>query len=83
MPKKLLRNTQRELIVMKKQIFDQLIKKKIKRNQASTLLSMHLNAISRLKKRYEENGEDVFIPQKLGPRNYCAYNKTSFDVEKK
>lgn len=41
---KRIRNTQGELIAMKKQILDYLIEKRIKRSQAATLLQMHPNS---------------------------------------
>ena len=77
----LLRNTQGELIAMKKEILDQCISKKMKCKDGSKLLKMHLKAFSKLKRRYIEKGEDALIPKKPGPKNGRAPNKTPQDIE--
>ena len=66
---KIRRNTQGELIAMKKQVLDKLIVRELNRSQAANFFSMHPNAVSRLKKRYLEHGEKVLIPEKPGPKN--------------
>jgi len=79
---KIRRNTQGELIAMKKQILDNLIERKLNRKQAAGLMQMHPNAVSRLKKRYIEFGVDVLIPEKPGPKNVeNVHNKTPVWVE--
>ena len=78
---KRVRNTQGELIAMKKQILDKLVNRELTRTQASNLMLMHPNAVSRLKKRYIEHGEDVLTPKKTGPKNGETHNKTPDFVE--
>jgi len=74
---KIRRNTQGELIAMKKQVLDKLIDRELKRDQAASLLQMHPNAVSRLKTRYIEHGVDVLMPEKPGPKNAeNIHNKT-------
>lgn|SRR3989339_210442 len=77
-----LRNTQEELISMKKNVFDQCLARKLKCKDGSKLLSMHKNAFSRLKRRYIEHGEDVLVPKKPGPKTDSPpVNKTPADIE--
>lgn len=79
---KIRRNTQGELIAMKKQILDKLIARELTRTQAANLMRMHPNAVSRLKSRYIEHGTDVIIPEKPGPKNVeNIHNKTPEWVE--
>ena len=74
---KILRNTQGELIAMKKQILDKLINRELTRTQAANLMQMHPNAVSRLKKKYIEFGTEALIPEKPGPKNGDhIHNKT-------
>jgi len=74
---KITRNTQGELIAMKKQLLDKLISHELTRTQVANLLQMHPNAVSRLKKRYIEFGVEVLYPQKPGPKNGDhIHNKT-------
>ena len=75
------RNTQGELIAMKKQILDKFIARQINRNQAAELLQMHPNAISRLKKKYLKYGKQALIPQKPGPKNFRPKNRTPEWIE--
>ncbi len=49
---KIRRNTQGEIITMKKQILDKVINHELTRSQAAGLMQIHPNAVSRLKKRY-------------------------------
>lgn len=78
---KIRRNTQGELITMKKQILDKVIARELTCNQAAGLMQMHPNAISRLKKRYIENGPDILMPEKPGPKNGETHNRTPEWVE--
>jgi len=79
---KIRRNTQGELIAMKKQILDKLIARELTRIQAANLMQMHPNAVSRLKKRYKEYGTDALIPEKPGPKNVeNIHNRTPEWVE--
>ena len=75
------RNTQGELIAMKKQVLDKLIARELTRDQAASLMQMHSNAVSRLKKRYIEHGVDVLMPKKPGPRNGETHNRTPDWIE--
>lgn len=78
---KIRRNTQGELIAMKKQVLDKLIIRELTRNQAANLMQMHPNAVSRLKKRYIEHGQDILMPEKPGPKNGETHNRTPEWVE--
>jgi len=60
------RKTLGELIAMKKQVLDKMIYREINRSQAAGLLSMHPNAVSRLKKRISRK------------RRRCSDTKTSW-----
>ena len=76
------RNTQEELIAMKKQLLDRLIAHQLNRSQVANLMKMHPNAVSRLKKKYIDLGLDALIPKKPGPKNGDhIYNKTPAWVE--
>ena len=78
---KIIRNTQGELIAMKKQVLDRLINRELNRSQAAGFLQMHTNAVSRLKKRYIEHGPDILTPKKSGPKNGETHNRTPEWVE--
>jgi transposase len=76
------RSTQDELIMLKKNILDQLVAKEINRSEAAKRLSMHPNAVSRLKTRYEEEGEASLMPAKPGPKpGGIPYNRTKEELE--
>jgi len=62
------RNSQEELIAMKKNILDACINKQMKCKDRAKTLVMHPKAFSRLKKRYIERGESILVPQKPGPK---------------
>ena len=66
---------------MKKSILEKNIAKEINRVQAAGLLKMHINAFSRLKKRYMEHGISALYPKKPGPKKGAAYNKTPEWIE--
>lgn len=79
---KIRRNTQGELIAMKKQVLDKLIARDISRGQAASFLSMHPNAVSRLKTRYLEQGREALFPEKPGPKNVeNIHNRTPEWIE--
>ena len=78
---KIRRNTQGELIAMKKQVLDKLMARELTRNQAASLMQMHPNAVSRLKKRYIEYGPDILIPAKSGPKDGKTHNRTPDWIE--
>ena len=61
---------------MKKEIFDQCIIKQLKCKDGAQLLKMHPKAFSRLKSRYQEEGEDVLMPKKPGPKTGTPHNRT-------
>jgi transposase-like protein len=62
------RNTQDELISMKKGILDSCISRQITCKEGAKLLVMHEKAFLRLKSRYVEHGEAVLVPKKTGPK---------------
>lgn len=67
---------------MKKRILDKLIARELNRSQAAGFLSMHPNAVSRLKKRYLEQGESVLMPEKPGPKRIeNIHNRTPGWIE--
>ena len=76
------RNTQESLIAMKKEIIDKCINKDILCKEAAKILNMHANAFSRLKRRYIEQGEQVLVQKKTGPKNGTTYNRTHEKIEK-
>ena len=76
------RNTQETLIAMKKQVLDSCISKKMKCLEGAKLLKMHPKSFSRLKRKYIENGESVFVPKPPGPKNgFIAGNRTHYQIE--
>ena len=76
------RNTQEALIAMKKEVFDACINKQMKCKAGAKLLQMHPKAFSRLKRRYIEGGEAVFITRPPGPKNgFIAGNRTPEWIE--
>ncbi|NIA18343.1 MAG: DDE-type integrase/transposase/recombinase [Actinobacteria bacterium] len=82
MNKTIRRNTQGELIAMKKQVLDRLISRDLTRSQAAGFLSMHPNAVSRLKGKYSEHGIEALMPVKPGPKNVeNIHNKTPEWIE--
>ena len=66
------RNTQGELIAMKKNILDACINKQMKCKDGAKTLVMHPKSFSRLKKRYIEFGESILIPKKLDPMRFAS-----------
>ena len=74
------RNTQEELIAMKKEIFDGCIKRQLKCMGGAKLLSMHPKAFLRLKARYIKHGEAVLVPLKTGPKE-PPINRTADWIE--
>lgn len=74
------RNTLGELIAMKKRILDGCIGRQMKCLDGAKLLKMHPKSFSRLKARYEQDGEDVLVPKKTGPKRFRPQNRTSDDI---
>lgn len=74
------RNTQEELIAMKKEIFDGCIKGQLLCKEGAKILSMHPKAFLRLKARYIKCGEAVLVPLKTGPKG-SPKNRTDNWVE--
>lgn len=60
----MLRNTQEELIAMKKNILDACVSRQMKCIDGAKHLSMHPKAFSRLKSNYVKYGEDILVPKK-------------------
>lgn len=82
MTKIIRRRTQEELVMLKKQVFDECIAKRIKCKDGAGLLQMHEKAFSRLKTRYQEEGMIALYGKKPGPKEGVeVYNKTSEEIE--
>ena len=67
---------------MKENILKKYINKSINRKETAKLLSMHVNAVSRLTSRYKEEGINALMPKKPGPKS-CnpIHNKTSTYIQ--
>lgn len=76
------KDTKHNLMLVKKNILDRYIKKVLSRSEAAELLSMHPNAVSRLKDNYLEYGDGVLSGRKPGPKsNFRPHNRTPEVVE--
>lgn len=75
------RNSQEELIAMKKEIFDKYLTKQIKVKAGAELLKMHPKAFLRLLARYRQYGLTSLIPKKTGPKSGVALNRTPAWIE--
>ena len=76
------KDTKHNLMLVKKNILDRYIKKILSRSEVPKLLSMHPNAVSRLKDNYVKQGEVVLVGRKTGPKsNFRPYNRTLEEVE--
>ena len=75
------RNTQGELIAMKKRILDACINRQMKCIDGARFLQMHPKSFSRLKRRYLEHGEAVLMPKKPGPKKFSPQNRTPRFIE--
>ena len=53
---------------MKENILKKYINRSIDRKETAKLLSMHVNAVSRLTSRYKKEGVDALMPKKPGPK---------------
>ena len=68
--------------MLKQQILDKFIAKEVSRKEVARMLTMHPNAVSRLKKRYEQEGISVLMPDKPGPKvGSRATNRTEVEIE--
>jgi transposase len=76
------RNTQEELIAMKKGILEKCINKEMRCYEGAKLLHMHPKSFSRLKRSYIQYGEAILVTKKTGPKNNPPPNKTSAHIEK-
>jgi len=81
MSQKIRRNTQGELIAMKKNILDACIERNIKCKDGAKLLKMHAKSFSRLKARYIREGESALMPKKPGPKRFTPQNRTPEKIE--
>ncbi len=79
--RKIRRNTQGELIAMKKQIIEKCITRQLKCKDGANLLKMHPKAFSRLKSRYILDGEAALMPRKPGPKKFTPQNRTPEIIE--
>lgn len=76
------KDTKHNLMLVKKNILDRYIKKILSRSEVSKLLSMHPNAVSRLKDNYLKHGDSVLVGRKTGPKsNFRPHNRTSEEIE--
>lgn len=75
------RNTQEELIVMKKEIIDKCVAKEMLCKDGAKLLRLHPKSFSRLKSKYLKEGEQAMVPKKTGPKNFIPKNRTSETIE--
>ena len=75
------RNSQEELIAMKKEIFDKYLDKQIGVKAGAELLKMHPKAFFRLLARYRQYGLAVLVPKKTGPKSGMANNRTPAWIE--
>lgn len=75
------RNSQEELIAMKREIFDKYLNKQIKAKAGSELLKMHPKAFFRLLARYRQHGLAALVPRKSGPKSGMALNRTPIWIE--
>ena len=75
------RNSQEELIAMKKEILDRCITKQILCKEGAKLLKMHPKSFLRLKRHYLEKGEQILMPRKPGPKSGTPPNKTPEWIE--
>ena len=78
---KIRRNTQGELIAMKKQIIEKCLNRQLKCKDGANLLQMHPKAFSRLKSRYILDGETALMPKKPGPKRFTPKNRTPEIIE--
>ena len=81
MRKTIRRNTQGELIAMKKQIIEKCLNRQLMCKEGASLLQMHPKAFSRLKSRYILDGESVLMPKKSGPKKFTPKNRTPEWIE--
>ena len=79
--RKIRRNTQEELIAMKKQVIEKCLNRQLLCKDGANLLQMHPKAFSRLKSRYILDGEAVLMPKKPGPKKFTPKNKTIKEIE--
>lgn len=76
------RNTQEELIMLKKRLLNKCIERKMKQKDAAKLIGMHPKAFSRLKRKYLEHGIVALVPRKPGPKQGAeAINRTAKEIE--
>src|SRR3989338_1464543 len=77
------RNTQEELIMLKQYILDECIKRAMVCKEGAIALKMHPKALSRLKRRYLNDGVATLVPKKPGPRVGRArvHNRTPYQIE--
>ena len=69
-------------MLVKKNILDRYIKRILSRSEVAKLLSMHPNAVSRLKEHYLNHGDCVLVGRKTGPKsNFRPHNRTSEAIE--
>jgi len=76
------KDTKHNLMLVKKNVLDRYVKKILSRSEVSKLLSMHPNAVSRLKDNYVKHGDSVLVGRKTGPKsNFRPSNRTPEETE--
>lgn len=76
------RDTKHNLMLVKKNILDRYIRKSLTRAEVAKLLSMHPNAVSRLKDNYVTHGDVALTGRKPGPKpGKRPHNRTPEEVE--
>lgn len=69
-------------MLVKKNILDRYIKRILSRSEVAKLLSMHPNAVSRLKDNYLKYGDMALAGRKTGPKsNFRPYNRIPEQIE--
>jgi transposase-like protein len=74
------KNTQDNLIAMKRNILDMCLNKTITSKMGAKFLKMHYKSFLRLKSRYNKFGEGILIPKKPGPKKFTPKNKTNDNI---
>jgi len=76
------KDTKHNLMLVKKNVLDRYIKRILSRSEVAKLLSMHSNAVSRLKDNYLKHGDCVLVGRKTGPKsNFRPHNRTPEGIE--
>jgi hypothetical protein len=76
------KDTKHNLMLVKKNILERYIKRILSRSEVASMLSMHPNAVSRLKVNYQKYGDVALVGRKTGPKsNFRPCNRTPEEIE--